>query len=169
MIRRAALIAFAVAIAGGLMAATTDGASAAVPNTACATSSAVVQIESFLFNPASVPPGGMSTATLTVLNCTGQPQVITETWFGRFTGSGTGIPSGCPVIDPLVMSAALPPYGTGSSHVTYLVPASCTASQLVITVDISGKNGVMLAQGTAVLLIIQKTGSAGLRSGPARA
>jgi hypothetical protein len=161
MIRRATLIAFAIAIAGGLMAATTGGASAAVPSAACTTSSAVIEIESFAFNPASIPPGGMSTATLTALNCTGQPQVITELWYGRFTGPGAGIPPGCPAIDPLVMSAALLPHGTVSSHIAYLVPASCTASQLVITVDISGPSGGMLAQGTAVLTINQSSTNPG--------
>jgi hypothetical protein len=38
------------------------------------------------------------------------------------------------------------------------VPASCTATELIVTADIYGQDGVLLAQGTAVLEIIQVTG-----------
>jgi len=154
MIRKAALLASAIAIASGLMAATTGGATAAVPDTSCATST-VIEIQSFAFSPPSVPPGGSSTATLTALNCTAQTQQTSEIWSGRFTGPGVGIPPGCPAIDPLAMPVSFPPNGTVSTHITYLVPPSCTASQLVVTVTIDGRSGVVLARGTAVLMIVQ--------------
>ncbi len=153
MIRRTALIAFAVALTGGLTAAATGSATAAVtPSTACATST-VIEIESFAFHPAAVAPGGTSTATLTALNCTGQTQQTSEIWSGRFTGPAGGIPQGCPAIDPIALPVSFPPDGTVSTHVSYLVPPSCTASELVVTVDIDGQ-GRVLAHGTAVLRII---------------
>ena len=153
MIRRAALITLAVAVAGGLMAASAGGATAAVPRTACARS-AVVEIKAFTFRPASVRPAGSSTATLAAVNCTGRVQRASEVWFGRFARSGGGIPRGCAVLDPLPLPVRFPPHGTVSRRVTYLVPPSCTASRLIVTVDIDGQNGKVLAKGTAILRVI---------------
>jgi len=157
MIRKTVLIASAVAVAGGLMASATGAASAAVrPMVACVTSSPIT-IESFAFHPAAVPPGASSTATLTALNCTNQTLATSEIWSGRFTGPSTGIPVGCPAIDPIALPVTFPPDGSVATNITYLVPPSCTASQLVVTVDIDAA-GKVLAQGTAVLTIISSVG-----------
>jgi hypothetical protein len=139
------------AVAGGLMTATASNA-AATP-AACATST-VIEIAHFAFNPPAVPPGGSSTATLTALNCTGQTQQTSEVWSGRFAGPNPGIPPGCPVIDPVTLAASFPPHGTVSTSRTYLVPSSCTATQLIVSVNIDGKTGTVLAHGTAILEII---------------
>jgi hypothetical protein len=162
MFRKAMLIAFTAAVAGGLMASATGGAEAAVrPAVPCATST-VIQIESFAFHPAAVAPGGSSTATLAALNCTDQTQQTSEIWSGRFTGPSGAIPPGCPVIDPIALPVTFPPGGSVATSVTYLVPPSCTASELVVTVDIDGQ-GRVLAHGTAVLTIISPV--AGARAG----
>lgn len=152
MIRRAALITLAVAIAGGLMTASAGGATASVPGTAC-TRSAVVTIKSFAFHPASIRRGQSSPATLTAVNCTGRTQRATEIWFGKYTRPSGGLPRDCPVIDPLPVPVRFSPHGTASRHVTYLAPRGCMATRLVITVSIDGSSGKVLAGGTAVLRI----------------
>lgn len=151
-----ALAALIIIITAGFTAAATAGtASAVTPAQACATST-IIKITSFDFNPASVTPGNSSTATLTALNCTAQSQQTTETWSGRFTGPSSGtIPPGCPVIDPIAFGVSFPAHGTVSRSVGYLVPASCTATELTVTADIRGTNGTLLAEGTAVLKIVQ--------------
>lgn len=143
-----------IIIAGGLPAAAIGSgtADAAALPAACATSS-VIEIESFGFNPPAVPPGKSSTATLIAVNCTDQPQQVTEIWSGHFAGPSGGIPSGCPVIDPLSFSAVFAPNSTITNSVGYLVPLSCAATELVVTVDIYG-NSSLLTQGTAVLEIL---------------
>ena len=132
----------------------------AVPANALATSqvptscTGTVQITRLDFTPPSVDPGGASTANLGLRNCTGSRQVTTATWFGRFIGATAGIPTGCPVYDPLPQQAPLDPYGRFRSSVGYLVPGSCTASRLQITVQIQ-QGGTVLAQQTANLAITQ--------------
>jgi hypothetical protein len=118
----------------------------------------MIEITHFAFNPPAIPPGRSSAASLTALNCTDQTQTTNETWFGRFVGPTGGIPSGCPVIDPIAFKTVFPPHGTASTSVTYIVPLSCTATQLIVTADIDGKNGILLAQGTAVLEIVTAAG-----------
>jgi hypothetical protein len=74
-------------MAGGLTAAIGSvPAVAATPAQACPVST-VIEIEHFAFDPAAIPPGGSSTATLTALNCTDLTQQTTETWSGRFVGT----------------------------------------------------------------------------------
>ncbi len=157
MSRKALLTPSMFIIAGGLTATIGNGTAAAAPAQACAVST-VIEITHFAFNPPAIPPGGSSTASLTALNCTGQPQTTGETWFGRFVRPSGGIPSGCPVIDPITYTTVFPPHGTVSASVTYTVPPSCTATQLIVTADITGKNGILLAQGTAVLEIVTAAG-----------
>ncbi len=86
-------------------------------------------------------------------------QHTSEVWFGRFAGPGTGIPPGCPVIDPISLPANFAPYGRVSSHVGYAVPQSCTATKLRVTVKID-KNGGVVAKKTAILKIIQPSPAA---------
>jgi len=159
MFRRALLLAgLMITLAGGLTAATGSGtAIAATPAPAC-TTSAIIEIAHFAFNPPAVAPGQSSTGTMTALNCTDQPQQTSEIWSGRFVGPGVGIPPGCPAIDPIAFAVNFSPHGTVSTSVGYLVPLTCTATQLVVTADIHGKNGVLLAQGTAILNIVAAAG-----------
>jgi hypothetical protein len=154
MFRRALLTGLMIIVGSGLMVTAVSGTAAASPSV-CSVSSDVIQIASFAFNPSAVVPGGSSTATLTAVNCTDESQQTNQTWSGRFVGSSTGIPPGCPVIDPISLPVTFPPNGTVSSDVTYSVPSSCTASQLVVTADIYGSNGALLAEGTAILEIVQ--------------
>jgi hypothetical protein len=154
MFRKALLAALMVIIGSGLTVTAASGTAAASPS-ACPVS-AVIEITSFAFNPPAVAPGHSSTATLTAVNCTDQSQQTSETWYGQWAGPSTGtLPAGCPVIDPVAVPVTFPPNGTVSTSITYSVPAACTATQLTVTADIYGNNGVLLAHGTAVLQIIR--------------
>lgn len=153
MFRRVLLTGLMIIIGGGLTVTGMGGTAFAAP-AACSVST-VIEITNFAFNPPAVAPGQSSTATLTALNCTNKTQQTSEIWSGRFVGPSTGIPPGCPAIDPLSLAVTFPPNGTVSSAVTYSVPPSCTATQLIVTVDIYGNDGVLLAHGTAVLEIVR--------------
>lgn len=117
------------------------------------TCSGTIGIDSFAFDPAVVLPGASSDATLTATNCTGMSQSVTETWTGRFTSAtGTGVPAGCPVIDPLARPVTFAPHTQVATATSYLVPSGCAASGLTVTVTIS-QDGTQLAQGSADLVI----------------
>jgi len=154
---RKALLAVLI-IAGGGLTVTTGSGTAVAQASACPTPG-VIEITSFAFNPPAVPPGGSSTATLKAQNCTDQTLQANETWYGQFVGPSGGTlgnpPPGCPVIDPIDFAVTFPPNGSVTSGVEYSVPASCTATQLIVTVDIYGTNGVLYAHGTATLEIVQ--------------
>lgn len=156
MFRRALLSALMIIIAGGLTTTIGSGVAAAAPAQACAASS-VIEIAYFAFNPSAIPPGQSSTATLTALNCTDQAQTTSGIWYGHFVGPGGGSPQGCPVIDPLPFVVNFSPHGIFSTSSPYTVPLSCTATQLTVTVNFYGGNGVLLAQGTAALQIVHAT------------
>lgn len=147
------LLAGTVLAAGGLVAVPAGGAAASTP-TAAASCTGIVQITHLDFTPSSVSPGSTATADLNVRNCTSSRQATTATWFGRFIGTGPGIPTGCPALDPLPRPATLDPYGRFHSSVGYLTPVSCTAVRLHITVQIQ-QGGAVLAQKTADLTIVQ--------------
>ena len=134
--------------AAGATAAAAPTASAVPGPTACA---GVVRITAFAFHPPQVPPGQTSPAVLTVKNCTGVSQTVNETWLGRFSGSSTGVPSGCPVLDPFLRPVTIAAHGTNSTSTTYSFPSGCTPAQLAVTVTITSQSGTQLAQQTAVL------------------
>jgi hypothetical protein len=136
--------------AGSLLATPATGAAKPQTGTAC---TGIVQITGLAFTPSSVNPGGTATAGLNARNCTGQRQVATATWLGRFIGSSVGIPAGCPVLDPLPQPVTFAPYGRVRTSVGYQVPASCTAVDLQISVRIQ-QGGTVLAQQTADLAIV---------------
>jgi hypothetical protein len=154
---RKALLALLIFAGGGLTVTAASGT--AVAQAAACPVSGVIEITSFAFNPPAVIPGGSSRATLTAQNCTDQTVAASETWFGQFVGPSVGTPGnpppGCPVIDPIALPVTFPPNGAVTSSVGYLVPASCTATQLIVTVNIYGTNGVLYAHGTATLQIIR--------------
>ncbi len=152
MFRRALLAGLMIITGSGLTVTAMSGA--AVASTSACSVSNVIEIAHFAFNPPVVSPGQSSTATLAALNCTDQSQQATEIWSGRFVGPSPGTPPGCPVIDPVAFAVTFPPNGTVSTDVTYSVPSSCTATQLIVTADIYGKDGVLFAHGTATLEII---------------
>jgi hypothetical protein len=145
-----------IIVAGGLTvaASASETAVAATPASACAAST-VIEITSFAFTPPSVTPGHSSTANLTALNCTAQSQQTSEIWSGRYVGSsgGTNPPPGCPIIDPISMAVDFAPHTAVTTSLTYAVPLTCTATDLIVTVNIFGKNGTLLATGTATLVI----------------
>ncbi|WUH94908.1 hypothetical protein OG900_35365 [Streptomyces sp. NBC_00433] len=151
LVTAAAALATAAAVtAGGPAAAAAPPAPAS--RTPCATAS-VIRVDSFAFDPAAVPAGGSSAATLTATNCTGQSQAISETWSGRFlSDTSTGYPTGCPVYDPLPRSVTFAPHARVSTTTTYLTFAGCTADRLRVTVSVS-RGGVVLTSTTADLLI----------------
>jgi hypothetical protein len=115
----------------------------------------VIRINSLAFDPAEVSPGGFSDAVLTATNCTGLSQDVTEQWSGRWlAASATGLPTGCPVIDPLIRRVAFEPYAQVSTDLGYTVFPGCTADVLRVTVTLS-EAGTQLAQASANLIIDQ--------------
>jgi hypothetical protein len=92
-------------------------------------------------------------------NCTGQPQSTLVLWLERFLGpNDTGIPPGCPAIDPLPpQPASLAPFGGSTASSTTLIVPSCTATQLEVTARFTGPSGTVLGQRTADLPIAQPT------------
>ena len=116
-----------------------------------------VQVTSFTFDPSTVSPDERSTATLTVQNCTSTAVSVSGTWFGRFTAPGvTGIPTGCPAIDPIVRQSNIAPNGTATQTLTYSTFAQCTASELDAVVNLS-VGGTTVGSFTAPLTIVQPT------------
>ncbi|MGC9668442.1 cellulose binding domain-containing protein [Planosporangium sp. 12N6] len=132
------------------------GSTAAGATSALATGSGctgTVQITSLTFNPPTVSPGQTSTATLTVQNCTNQPQQLTGTPVATWvSATGTGIPAGCPVIDPLPLQVSLAAGGSYTTSIGYSVFSGCTAIGLHLTVTFYG-NGTALASHSADLTI----------------
>ena len=154
MVRRSVRTASVVlACAAAISAAGTTAAVAQTParGTACSTSQPL-QITGLSFQPPAVFPGQTSTATVTVLNCTGQSQKAGAQWMGRWVGTSPGLPAGCPVIDPVILQMSFAPHAQSSSSLGYLVPGSCTASALVVTVEVI-QNGTVVAERSAQLVI----------------
>lgn len=154
MVRRTVrTVSVALACAAAISAAGTTAAVAQTParGAACSTSQPL-QITGLSFQPPAVYPGQSSKATVTVQNCTGVSQQAGAQWMGRWIGSSPGIPAGCPVIDPVTLQMNFPPFAQVSGSLGYLVPASCTASALVVTVEII-QNGTVIAQRSAQLTI----------------
>lgn len=130
--------------------------SAANAATAMAACSSDIYIGQFAFYPPSIPAPGSSTLSLTFLNCTNQPLSGQMIFFGQWTWQGTGVPPGCPVIDPVRM-----PYEAGPGTLENLLRpystfAGCAATRLQVTVQFT-VNGVVgpVAQATATLTIVQ--------------
>lgn len=116
----------------------------------------VLRVNSFAFDPPSVFVGKSSAGTLSATNCTGQSQAVTETWTGRFSAdpaSGTGIPPGCPVFDPLPRQVTFGPHQRVATTTTYTTFTGCTATRLTVTVTIT-QGGTQLARTSAELAIV---------------
>ena len=133
------------------------GTAATASTTSAAACTGTVQVTSFSFDPSRVSPGGRSTATLTVQNCTSTAVSVSATWFGRFTAPGvTGIPTGCPAIDPIVQQSNIAPNGTATQSMGFSTFAQCTASELDAVVNLSA-GGTTVGSFTAPLTIVQPT------------
>lgn len=117
-----------------------------------ATCTGTVQITSMTANPPTVAPGGSTTVSLVAQNCTNQPIQANVQWYGRFLGPTGGIPAGCVVIDPLVLTMSLPANGSGTSSLGYLTFASCTATRLQVTATISAGGATLASQSATVLI-----------------
>jgi chitodextrinase len=144
------ILAAGLAVAGATDAlAAAVGAGTATPPACTGT----IQITSLGFSPTAIAPGQTSAAGLTVQNCTTQAQQTTTMWVARFVGPGTGIPPGCPGIDPLVRPANVPAGMQLSLTTTYLAFQTCTATGLQLNVQVIGSTGTVLATQTANLTI----------------
>jgi hypothetical protein len=150
----AAATGMALAFAGCAEAAAAPSHGALTPAVGCtSTSAAPIELNSFAFVPAEVAPGGQSAAILVTTNCTNVSVSTTQTWLGQWlSASGTGIPSGCPVIDPLARSAVYSPGQERVDDTEYTVPSGCTANALKVTVRVAS-GGTTILTATATLLI----------------
>jgi hypothetical protein len=164
MLRRSLLTAAMVLVSAGLAAAPAGIAAASVPAASVPASqpaprcSGVIQITHLAFTPPAVTPGQIATANVVARNCTGTSQQASVFWLERFTGPGSGIPPGCPAIDPLPpRPVTFAPHGQVQSASGTLVPPGCTATQLLATVEFL-QGATVLTQRTAYLTIIQPAG-----------
>jgi hypothetical protein len=66
-----------------------------------------IELDGFAFAPPEVTPGNFATADLITTNCTSGTLTTEEEWTGQWLPlTGTGLPAGCPVIDPLIRPVA---------------------------------------------------------------
>jgi len=115
-----------------------------------------IAISQFSFSPPAVQGTQTSTLTLVVQNC-GSTAVQGESIVvPKFTGTGSGLPPGCPVLDPLAFPFSLAPGGSATSTQGMGNPiASCQATGMAATANVS-LNGVTgtVATATANLVIV---------------
>ncbi|MFL6117307.1 MAG: cellulose binding domain-containing protein [Catenulispora sp.] len=116
-----------------------------------------ISVDQFSFNPGTISAGQNSTATLLLQNCTGHAVTGTTTWVPRFTWSGTGLPPGCPAMDPVGFAYSMAPGATATVTLGLGDPiASCLATGLHATVTVN-EDGVTgpVATANADLVILQ--------------
>jgi cellulase/cellobiase CelA1 len=129
LVRAAGLLAFAAVIGAGV-----TGTANAASGTAAADCTGTAQIVSLTLDPPTATQGQTSTATLVAQSCTGQSQPVHVQWYGIFQGSsGTGIPPGCPAIDPFLQYLTLPATGVLTTSFGFQVFTGCTATSLRVT------------------------------------
>ena len=118
------------------------------PGPLACTTATPVELDGFAFAPPEVTPGNSATADLITTNCTSGTLNTEEEWLGQWLPlTGTGLPAGCPVIDPFIRPVTYAPGQELAENTTYLVPAGCKAAGLAVTVKIS------LSTGTTVLTV----------------
>lgn len=134
------------------------GATATLQFTAACTNG--ITINQFSFSPATVAVGQVSTLTLVLRNCGTLAVQGSSIWAPEFTWSGTGLPPGCVVMDPLAFSYSLAPGATFTQTLGLDDPiASCQATGIQATVDVS-VNGVTGTAATATAnLVITGSGT----------
>lgn len=115
---------------------TVDTASATLKFTPPCTGNGIV-VDSFSFSPASVVPTANSSLILVLQNCTGQAVTGQTEWSAQLTGSGTGTPPGCPLLNPDEFEYAMAPDGLSTTGRGYTAPpASCLATGLHVTANV---------------------------------
>jgi hypothetical protein len=115
-----------------------------------------IAINQFSFSPATVAVGQTSTLTLVLQNCGSQAVQGQSTWTAQFTGSGTGRPPGCPVIDPVAFSYSLAPGATATQTLGLGDPiATCLATGIAANVSVSANGVAGAATASANLVITQ--------------
>lgn len=150
---RTASVVLACTAAFSAVGGAAGAAQAATTTTAVCSSSQTLDIANMAFQPPTIPPGGSSVLTTTVVNCSSLPQTAAVEWLGHYVFASS-IPAGCPVIDPLLGSLNLPPGGVAIANVAYNVPGGCNAIGLVVTAEIL-QGGQVVAQRSAQLGIEQ--------------
>lgn len=157
--RKLLTAAAALLVAGSI--AVTGPAAHAATVTSASTCTGTVQISSLTFSPAQASPGQTATVTVVAQNCTTQPQQVSFMFTARFVGASTGIPAGCPAIDPLPpQQATIPAGGTFTNALSYPVFSGCTATALQVTARFTDTTGTVLATQTASLPIAPATSCA---------
>jgi hypothetical protein len=161
-LRSAALLLSGPAVLGLGLTAAAPASALAAPHAAsdCAGAAQPVVVDGFAFDPAAIPPGTSSTADLISTNCTAGTLATQEQWTGQWiSATGTGIPAGCPVIDPLPADVTYQPNQELAENTIYNVPAGCEAVELAVTVKISIPTGsaASIVTATAYLKIDQIT------------
>jgi cellulase/cellobiase CelA1 len=146
--RRLVRIVALLAMIGGTVTAVSGPAQAA-----CAGAGAA-EIVSLTFEPPAVVAGDSVQATVTAQNCTTAALSARVQWYGRFTGSGGGIPAGCIAMDPLIVPLTLPAGGTNSTSLTYSTFASCSATGLEVNVQLGAGSGAVADTRTATVPIV---------------
>jgi len=122
-----------------------------------ATCTGGVAVSQFSFSPGTVQVGQVSTLTLVLQNCGSQTLQGSSIWGFKFTGAGTGLPPGCPVLDPVAFGYSMAPGGTSTATLGLDDPiASCQATgiQATANVNVNGVTGTV-ASATANLVITQ--------------
>ncbi len=128
-------------------------AAARVDATPAASCTGTIQIDAMTFTPPTVTAGQGSDASVTATNCTAQPVSASLMWYGRFLGpDGQTLPPGCPVMDPLVYSAAFPAGGQYTGTFGLSTFPSCTATSFQLTATFTASDGSVV-RGTATLNI----------------
>lgn len=135
-------------VAAGLV---LDAPGATAATTSC---TGTVQISAVSFSPPVISAGQTSTVTLVAQNCTDQSVRTTVQYqFTWLSPSGTSLPPGCPVNDPVAESVTFAPGATyTSSRFGVTAFPGCTATGERVTVSIFG-NGATLATRTADLAL----------------
>ena len=154
MLRRLLMSVLAAVVPlAGLLA---PGAATAATTAACTSG---VSVSQFSFDPSSVPPTGDSALTLVLQNCGSQAVQGSSDWYPALTSSGTGLPPGCPHLDPVAFTYALAPGATSTATLGLGDPiAGCVATGLQVTANVY-ENGVTgaVATATADLVITPPT------------
>lgn len=108
-----------------------------------------IVVDQFFFNPGTVAPNQNSTLTLVLQNCSNQAAQGESSWYPKYTWSGTGLPPGCPVFDPIQFSYSTAPGATSTSTLALGDNAAgCLATGIQVTANVY-ENGVTAAVATA--------------------
>jgi hypothetical protein len=113
-----------------------------------------VRITSFGWQPSDVRPGDSATVAVTAQNCKHRELSASVEWIGQYAGIGTGLPDGCPVIDPVSTPVTLPSKDSARAQLGFNILPGCSATGLTETVRLLS-NGTVLATASATLTITQ--------------